>query len=569
MKSTFTILMCIICTLQTPAQQRYHVVINEIMANPSSAPGLPEAKYIELYNISGQEVNLRGWSLSDRSNTAIIKTDFILLPDSFVVISSSGGAALLSAVTPVISVTNFPALRVNGDMVVLRSDAGVLMHAVQYDRSWYDNEVKAAGGWALEMIDAKNPCGGKSNWKASTDIRGGTPGLKNAIAGDNADTDGPAVLRAYATDSLHVLLSFSEPIDSASSSNTNNYQLSESNINVAKAEPLAPLFNELLLSLSAKLSPQKIYNVTVKNIADCKGNLTALNTQKLALTTIANTNDIVINEVLFNVPDDGAEYIELYNHSINAINLRELFITTRNGAGNLNSLQRLSEENIILFPGEYKLLSGDIEAVKKKYIIKDENALLQVSSMPALANSSGNIVLLNVQGDIIDELKYQEDWHFPLISNYSGIALERIYDKAPAQDKNNWHSASASAGYGTPGYQNSQLAPAETVKGEINIDPSVFSPDGDGYNDFLIINYTFPTPGYVCNITAFDGLGRPVKYIVRNGLCGTSGFFKWDGLDEKNRKLPVGIYILLMEVFNTEGRVKKFKQAVTLAGRLN
>ncbi|MFT3949455.1 MAG: lamin tail domain-containing protein [Agriterribacter sp.] len=565
MKNTTVLLMCMICTIQTFAQQRYDVIINEIMANPGDAPGLPEAKYIELYNASTTALNLRNWTISDNSSTAKINTDFVLQPDSFIVISSSSGKTMLSFITNVISVTNFPTLRVNGDMIVLRSDEGILIHAVQYDKSWYGNEVKADKGWSLEMIDAKNPCSGKSNWKVCVDSKGGTPGLRNSIAGNNPDTASPAILRVFAADSLHVLVRFSEPVDSIISSNINNYQLNGNTI--VKAEPQAPLFNIVLLTLSNKLSPQKIYSVTVKNITDCKGNLTASDNAKLALTTIANANNIVINEVLFNAPDDGSEYVELYNHSLNAINLKELFITTRKSAGNLNALKRLSEEDMVFFPGEYKVLSEGIEAVKKKYIIKDENALLQVTSMPALANSGGDIVVLNVQGDIIDELEYTEAWHFPLISNYSGVALERINDKAPTQDKNNWHSAAASAGYGTPGYQNSQLMAAETVKGTINVEPPVFSPDGDGYNDFLVINYSFPLPGYVCNITAFDGAGRAVKYIVRNGLCGTSGFFKWDGLDEKNQKLPMGIYIVLIEVFNTEGKTKKFKQAVTLARR--
>ncbi|MCC6286488.1 MAG: lamin tail domain-containing protein [Chitinophagaceae bacterium] len=568
MKNTIATVICMYCILSSFAQtaQRYNVVINEIMTNPGGAPGLPEAKYIELYNASTMALNLRNWTISDGSSTAKINTDFVLQPDSFIVISSLSGKALLSSITNAISVTNFPTLRVNGDIIALRSDEGILIHAVQYDRSWYDNEVKLAGGWSLEMVDAKNPCSGKSNWKASTDNKGGTPGLRNSIAGNNSDTDTPAIVRVFATDSVHILMSFSESLDSTISSNINNYQLNENSI--IKVEPQAPLFNAVLITLSNPLSLQKIYSLTVKNIGDCKGNLTALATAKLAVTTIASANDIVINEVLFNAPDDGAEYVELYNHSLNAINLKELFLTTRNSAGSLNSLKRLSEDDILFFPGEYKVLSGNIAAVKRKYIIKDETALVEISSMPALANSSGDIVVLNVRGDIIDELQYTENWHFPLISNYSGVALERINDKAATQDKNNWHSAAASAGYGTPGYQNSQLMPAEIVKGEIKIDPSVFSPDGDGFNDFLIINYAFPTPGYVCNITAFDGVGRPVKYIVRNGLCGTSGFFKWDGLDEKNQKLAMGIYVVLIEVFNTDGKTKKFKQAVTLARKL-
>ena len=57
--------------------------------------------------------------------------------------------------------------------------------------SWYQNAVKKDGGWTLEMIDTKNPCAGISNWKASIDTRGGSPGKKNSIDAVNNDQSAP------------------------------------------------------------------------------------------------------------------------------------------------------------------------------------------------------------------------------------------------------------------------------------------------------------------------------------------------------------------------------------------
>ena len=99
--------------------------------------------------------------------------------------------------------------------------------------------------------------------------------------------------------------------------------------------------------------------------------------------------------------------------------------------------------------------------------------------------------------------------------------------------------------------------------------PAVFSPDNDGFDDFLTINYQFPEQGYVCNITIFDANGRPIRFLTHNALCGLQGYFRWDGLDEKNTKLPIGVYVIFSEVFNLQGKTKWFKQAVTLARRLN
>ncbi|MGN6802328.1 MAG: hypothetical protein ACTHJN_10505, partial [Ginsengibacter sp.] len=74
-----------------------------------------------------------------------------------------------------------------------------------------------------------------------------------------------------------------------------------------------------------------------------------------------------------------------------------------------------------------------------------------------------------------------------------------------------------------------------------------------------------PTPGFVANITIFDASGRKVRYLKKSALCGTSGDFKWDGLDEKKQKLPQGIYVIYTEIFNSKGDVRKFKNTVVLA----
>ena len=103
--------------------------------------------------------------------------------------------------------------------------------------------------------------------------------------------------------------------------------------------------------------------------------------------------------------------------------------------------------------------------------------------------------------------------------------------------------------------------------GEITVTPDIVSPDNDGLDDYATINYQFPQPGFVANITIFDAAGRPVRYLQRNALCGLKGYFRWDGLSEKNQKLPVGMYIIYTEVFNLSGKTKKFKNVIVLARR--
>jgi hypothetical protein len=156
--------------------------------------------------------------------------------------------------------------------------------------------------------------------------------------------------------------------------------------------------------------------------------------------------------------------------------------------------------------------------------------------------------------------------HHPLIHNREGVSLERVNPSVPAAAQSNWKSASADAGFATPGYQNSQYLSAEERKIAVSTTPS-FSPNGDGYNDLLRVSYHTPRPGWIGNSWIFDTAGRPVLQLLKNQLLATSGFYEWDGTDETGRRIPPGPYILLMEAYDLEGNVERFKNAVVLTGR--
>jgi hypothetical protein len=188
--------------------------------------------------------------------------------------------------------------------------------------------------------------------------------------------------------------------------------------------------------------------------------------------------------------------------------------------------------------------------------------------MPSYPNDKGDVIILNEQGKIMDELRYDQQWQFKLIDNNEGVALERIDYNQPTQNPANWHSAATNIGYGTPTYQNSQYRADPPEAGTITVSPAIFSPDNDGIDDVATISYRFPQQGYVCNITVFDADGRPVRSLTHNAICGITGYFRWDGLDDKGRKLPIGVYVVYTEAFNLGGTTKRWKQAITLARRL-
>ena len=546
----------------------YSIVIDELMADPTPLVQLPDVEWLELKNTTGFDINLQNWRVGKSTGVSGPMPNYILKADSFVVVCTGSAVSSLSAFGPVISVTSFPSLNNTGDVLYLLSPQGNTIHSVSYTDAWYQNELKKDGGWSLEMIDTQNPCSGMSNWIASTDAKGGTPGKKNSVDAVNPDNTSPKLLRAYAADSVHITLVFNEPVDSVNASLASQYSISDGIGTALLATPLAPVFDRVTLTLGNPLLRNKIYTVTVNAVTDCSGNIIGNpNTARVGLYEPTDSLDIVVNEILFNPLPNGNDYVEFYNRSNKILNLKNAYIANLNTAGQISSIYQFSAEDYLFFPGDFIVVTQNASLVMRDYIAQNPMAFLELSSMPSFNDDAGNVILLNEQGKIIDKLSYLDDWHFALISNEDGVALERIDYNAATQNEQNWHSASSSVNYGTPTYKNSQFKADAAVQGEITVKPEIISPDNDGLDDFATLNYSFPEPGYVANITIFDANGRPVRYLQRNALNGLKGYYRWDGLGEKQQKLSSGIYIIYTEVFNLQGKTKKFKNVIVLAKR--
>jgi hypothetical protein len=239
-----------------------------------------------------------------------------------------------------------------------------------------------------------------------------------------------------------------------------------------------------------------------------------------------------------------------------------MFIANLNALNEIDNISQITTEDILFFPKDYILLTTNAVLIKRGYFTKNPEWIIQVNVLPSFNDDEGNVLVMNEQGKILDHLKYKDDWHFKLIENTEGISLERINYNQKTQDENNWHSASASVGYGTPGYKNSQSITEENLHQEICIQPGMISPNNDGIDDVAAIQYAFTEPGNVASIIIFDASGRKIKTLQRSVICGIKGSFNWNGLDDQNKKIPAGIYVVYVEVFNLIGVVKKLKKVV-------
>lgn len=544
--------------------QRHTLLIHELMPDPQPTQGLPEAEYVELRNIGRAPIALAGWRLQAQGNTSGPFPAYNLQPDSFVVITGRTNASRFGPNT--LGVPAFPALPNTGGLLVLHQPSGATGHALAYNIEWYQNSVKAQGGWSLEMVDAENTCGGAANWKASVAPAGGTPGSANSVAAPNPDNTPPQLLSAIADGTSGLVLQFSEPMDSSSITNTAGFT-SEPALSIASAMALPPLFDRVRLQTASPLQPGVVYTVTAKSSSDCAGNLIGLHNKVPAgLPQAAVTGDLVINEVLFNPKDEGSDYVELYNRSSKIIDAAQLWLAKRGSNGNFDPPLVAAAEPVYLFPGGYLVLTEDPEGLRRQYLAKTPGNLLR-SRLPSLPDDKGNLAVLNRDGTVIDELAYADNWHFALLANPEGVALERIDPELPTQQPTNWTSAAASAGFGTPGYRNSQFKQVPAAAAAIDIAPKVFSPDNDGFDDFCTISYNLSAPNFVANVFVFDATGRRVRHLVQNQTLTQIGFWRWDGLDDNRRALPSGNYVVLVESFHLEGKRIQVKKTVALARR--
>jgi flagellar hook assembly protein FlgD len=104
---------------------------------------------------------------------------------------------------------------------------------------------------------------------------------------------------------------------------------------------------------------------------------------------------------------------------------------------------------------------------------------------------------------------------------------------------------------------------------EINLSSATVSPDNDGFEDALTLLYHWQMPGGVANVRIFTEQGQLVRNLIKNQTMGTDGTWVWDGLNEQAERVPIGIYILKIQVFNTSGQVKNYTKTCVVATKLN
>lgn len=543
--------------------QRYDVVLQEIFADPLPSVGLPPSEWIEIRNRSHVPVSLLGWRVADATSQSSPFPNITLPPDSLLIVCPSSALSSLSPFGRCLGITGFPSLDNGGETLLLKNAGGQIIHALGYSVDWHTTELKKDGGWSLEMIDADHPGSFQVNWGSSTHPSGGTPGKQNSINRQWTDLDPPQLNNTYAIDSTRLLILVDEALDSAAIEQPALFELSDGR-SIVEVRCLPPLFNRIELRTDWPLKKEKIYTLHYRQLKDLAGNQTLGKVPtRIGLPSEPDTADLRLNELLFDPPAGGADYVELLNTGKKILDLSKLYLSNRTATGVLGSIKPIQDEPSYFFPNDHLVLTSDTKALERNYFVQQPDWVIQTEALPSLPDATGTLVILNAQGKEVEEINYSADWHFPLLRSKTGVALERIDPRGKTQDQNNWQSAASTVGYGTPTRRNSQyllFASDQTLE----LSSSILSPDGDGREDVVQIRLRSKEPANRLRIRIFHAGGVFVRELANGILSGTESVFNWNGLDEKERRLPTGQYILLAEWNEKSGKPGREKKLLTL-----
>jgi len=530
------------------------VIISEIMVDPTPVIGLPEVEFIEIYNKSSKYIDLSNWKLGDQSGDGTILSGFIS-PGQYKILCATANTPEFSGAY---GVSSFPSYNNSSDDVVLKDNSGLLIDKISYVDTWYQDPIKKAGGYTLELINPNDPCSDASNWIASVNLNGGTPGVQNSVHDITPDTQIPHISSLVAIAPNYLEVHFSEGMDSVSLVNATFS--SNPNLTVQSIAVLSAFTNQATIVFNENLVLSQHYNFSYGSVSDCWLNATTL-TGNFALADVPQAGDLVINEILFDPATGGSDFVEIYNRSSKVINLKDLFIA------NLDEDTVQLTQNYFLDPGSFVVLTPDSNYQKNTFP-QAVSGRFYTTSLPSLNNDSSTIQLL-YNNLLIDKVSYTEDWHLSLIDDTENKTLERINPDGVSSSASNWHTAAETIGFGTPGKINSQYMTG-SVSSTFGTTEPIFSPDNDGFQDVLLFQYNFEV-GMIATLKIFDNQGREVHTLFSSELLGQQGSFTWDGVMSNNQKAPIGIYIAVIEAFSADGGGKQFAKRVgfTLAGKLN
>lgn len=493
-----------------PPQRNYQdIVVNEIMYDQVS--GQPE--WIEFYNTSNANINIKNWTISDASSTVRITiADQVVQSESYLVLVDNSGSNTKYNIASDELVLPLPALNNSGDDIVLKDFANKTIDSVKYKTSWGN-----ADEISLERIVSNGESNEAGNWGISKNSDGATPGEINSLSPKEQDLiiSTLSASPSFIVDSDNAQITMNTK--NLGSENASSFEVKiyyDANTNNT-AEASEEIFSQTYNSLTS--GDSIVSNITMSNLSigsyQLIGKVTyavdqdqSNNTKKITFNVIPppnDFNDLVITEIMY-APNSGEpEWIEIYNRTVIPVNLKKWKL------GDANSSVQIALNDILLPANNYLVIS-DNSTITSIFMIP---AQIVVANLPAFNNSGDDVKLVDSLSRTIDSVAYIPGWG----GSEGGKSLERKRDDFSSNLASNWGTTVDISG-GTPGKDNS-------IK-TLNYNLAVTQFD---FNPTLI--YTTDNP-YVRMVISNNGISSAANYSAN-----IYHDFNKNGLGEQNELL--------------------------------
>jgi hypothetical protein len=547
--------------------KRGDVIINEILHS-----GDPQ--FVELYNPTDHNYDISGWKINDSKTAASIDAGIHLLSGGYVVLTDN--KRLASKVNHAIYISNLPHYNKKSDAVYLQDKNGKIIDSLAYSPSFANPD----GGKSMERIDPGAASNDPSNFATSTAVSGSTPGKRNSVY--EKDTTPPALQFAEVLPDSRIRARFSEFIKLRKDT---HFHINHQSLSVGHFD--AHQANTIILQSKNSLPKNKKLTLKATKLEDVSGNKSK--SSSVPVTRPAKSGNVVINEIMYapvkdpddNIPDQG-QYIELRNIAKYAVSLKDVSLhDAPDENGDVRSIYFVTTQSKYIPPDQTALIYSDTARSFSKSRVavffhlseKPQTSLLRADRKTlSLTSTSDAIYLAGKTGKTIDSVYYNDSWQNPNLAATKGLSLERINPKGPSNNSSNWGTSTAELG-GTPDQENTLYQVPEQNKKQkvgIRLTPNPFSPDGDGHDDRLFINYKLDGSNYLITVDIYDRYGRKVRELVNDKPAGLQGSLIWDGLKDNGSRNRIGFYIIIFKAHDSSnGHSKAFKKTVVLARRLH
>ncbi|MBR4229666.1 MAG: lamin tail domain-containing protein [Bacteroidales bacterium] len=278
----------------------------------------------------------------------------------------------------------------------------------------------------------------------------------------------------------------------------------------------------------------------------------------MVATAARGQQGLKISELLYQPRSGEAEYVELYNDSGVGVDLAGYHIV-RVLHDTLSTHYPLPSYQVA--PHGYVVLTKDIASVINCYSTRYPPLLVECN-LPSYPNGGGSVVLATADSVVVERLDYRPDMHSPLLRDKAGVSLERRSFARPCNEAGNWFSASSVAGYGTPGYENSQSTEWLVEEVSFAFSSELVSPDGDDYQDVLTVEYRMDRADLTADAAVFSAAGVKVAQLLNGVLLGTHGSFEWDAAG-----VPQGRYMVVVTIYDRSGTHQVLRRPVAVVAR--